>query len=103
MPKPPSTEKKLEWETKIRQQRESGLSIEQWCRQNQTSSCSFYYWKDRLFPKTQLTRSCFTELAANNQTAGVCIEYRGVRILIDKSFDPATLRNCLSALRGLQC
>lgn len=31
------------------------------------------------------------------------IEYQGIRILIDKSFDPATLRNCLAALRGIQC
>ena len=102
MPKPISEEKKIEWETKIRQQRESGLSIEQWCRQNQITPCSFYYWRDRLFPKTQLTRSCFTELPADKGT-GIVIEYHGIRIIIDKSFDPATLRNCLAALRGVQC
>ena len=30
MPKPITEEKKIEWETKIRQQRESGLSIRQY-------------------------------------------------------------------------
>ena len=102
MPKPVSTEKKIEWETKIRQQRESGLSIDRWCRQNQVTSYSFHYWKNRLQPKTELTRSCFTELPIDQGT-GISIEYQGIRILIEKSFDPATLQNCLSALRGLQC
>ena len=100
MPKPISAEKKIDWEAKIRQQRESGLSIDRWCRQNQVTSCSFHYWKGRLQPKTELARSCFTELA-NDQGTGISIECQGVRILIDKFFDPATLRNCLSALRGL--
>ena len=102
MPKPITVEKKIEWKTKIRQQRESGLSIRQWCCQNQISLCSFYYWKDRLQPKPELTRSSFTELSID-QGSGISLECQGVRILIDKSFDPATLRNCLAALRGLPC
>ena len=100
MSKPISPEKKLEWETKIREQQESGLSIDRWCRQNQIASCTFHYWKDRLFPKKKLTRSDFTELPASQGT-GICIEYQGMRVLIDKSFDPATLRSCLAALRGM--
>ena len=102
MPKPSSPEKKLEWEEKIRQQRESGLSIERWCRQNQILPHTFHYWKDRLFPKPPLTRSCFTELSPKQGT-GICIEYHGIRIHIDKSFDPATLKSCMSALKGISC
>jgi hypothetical protein len=102
MPKPLSAEKKIEWEAKVCQQRASGLSIERWCRQNQIAAHSFHYWKDRLFPKPQLTRSCFAELPISQGT-GISIEYQGVRILIDKSFDSATLQHCLSALRGIQC
>lgn len=104
MPKPSSEEKKLEWKDKIRQQRESGLSIEEWCRQNQITSHIFHYWKNRLMPKAELSRSCFTELSEDQgQSTGVTMEYKGVRILIDRSFDPATLRSCLAALRGIQC
>jgi len=50
MPKPISVEKKIEWEARIHQQRESGLSIDRWCRQNQLTSCSFHYWKNRFQP-----------------------------------------------------
>ena len=100
MPKPLSKEKKLDWEIKIRQQQESGLSINQWCRQNHITKGSFHYWKDRLFQKDKLTRTCFTELPVD-EGPGICIEYQGVRILIEKSFDPITLRSCLAALRGI--
>jgi hypothetical protein len=102
MSKPLPPEKKLEWEEKVRQQLESGLSIAKWCSQNQIVVHTFYYWKERLFPKNQLTRSCFTELPVSQGT-GISIEYRGVRILIDKYFDPATLKSCLSALKGVSC
>lgn len=102
MPKPLSSEKKLEWEEIIRQQSSSKLSIARWCRQNQIADHTFYYWKNRLFPKSQLTRSCFTELTSGKET-GICIEYRDIRIHVEKCFDPSTLRNCLSALREIQC
>lgn len=102
MPKPISPERKFEWEEKIRQQRESGLSIEPWCRQNQITPHTFYYWKNRLFPKTPLTRDCFAELPAAQGT-GITLEYRGVRIHVDRCFDPAALKSCLSALKGIVC
>jgi hypothetical protein len=102
MPKFSSAEKKAEWEARICQQRESGLSIEKWCRQNQLAPHTFHYWKDLLFPKSQLTRSSFVELPIAHGT-GISIEYRGIRIFIAKSFDPVTLRSCLAALQGIQC
>ena len=43
MPISPSPEKRLEWETKLRQQKESGLSVDRWCRENQVTSTAFYY------------------------------------------------------------
>lgn len=100
MPKSISKEQKLNWATKMRQQKESGLSINEWCRKNQITKGSFHYWKNHLQLETKLTRSCFKELIVDQGT-GISIEYQGIRILIDKSFDPATLRNCLSVLRGL--
>jgi hypothetical protein len=102
MPRPLSAKKKLEWEEKIRQQRESGLSIERWCKQNTIAPHVFHYWKTRLFPKHPLTRSCFTELKTAPKT-GISIEYRGIRIHLDKCFDSTTLKSCLLALKGIPC
>lgn len=102
MSKEISKEKRLDWETKIREQRESGLSINQWCLQNQVSKGSFYYWRNRLGLKPEIDRSSFIEIPTP-QGAGISIEYQGIYILIEKSFDPVTLRSCIAALRGISC
>ena len=100
MPQSISKEKKLDWESKIQGQKTSGLSINQWCHKNQISKGSFHYWKNRLFSKPNLTRDNFTELPPD-QSSGICIEYQDIRILVEKSFDPITLRSCLAAMRGI--
>ena len=96
-----SLEKQLEWEEKIRQQKLSGLSIENWCRQNKVTACSFHYWKKRFLAPTQLNSSSFTEL--KDQNTGITIEYNGVCLRIDKHFEPSTLKACLVLLRELKC
>ena len=101
MSKPKDHQKKAEWEDKISQQKASGKSIAEWCRDNQVHPRSFYYWRLRCFPK-DIDRSCFTELT-NEKSTGISIEYQGIRIFLDKDFDLITLKNCLTALRGIKC
>lgn len=102
MPKPLSPDKKLEWEEKIRKQKESGLSVERWCRENQISPHTFYYWKDRLFPKPLPGHLNFAELS-NAKETGIVIEHGNLRIRLDKHFDPNILKQCLALLMELQC
>ena len=101
MPKA-SPEQRLEWEMRIRSQKESGLSVEKWCHQNQIPYHRFCYWKDRLFPKPQLSRSSFTELTQTN-VSGICIEYQGLRIHLDRNFDPLILKKCLAVFKEIKC
>ena len=51
MPRPLSEAKQLEWNRLIEEQRQSGLSIEKWCRQQNLIPHTFHYWKDKLFPQ----------------------------------------------------
>ena len=102
MPTVASQEKRSMWEQKIRLQQQSGLSIERWCRENQISPHTFHYWKDRLFPKTVLTHSSFIELSDGKGT-GIIIEHQGVRIHLDRHFEPETLKRCLAALKEITC
>ena len=102
MPTPSSETKRLAWEEKIRLRRESGLSIERWCRENQVSPHTFHYWKDRLFPKVILNRSCFTELA-DARASGISIECQGILIHLDKHFEPSTLKRFLAVLKEMKC
>lgn len=106
MPEPFSNKKKQQWKEHILKQRESGLSIVHWCRQNHFIVRAFYYWQQKLFPKI-LDRSAFTEIsdennASSDKRAGVVIEYQGIFIHLD-SFDPSTLKQCLEVLKERKC
>jgi hypothetical protein len=100
--KPISIEKRNEWEEKFRRQKESGFSIDRWCRENQIPPHAFYYWKERLFPKSMIDSLSFTELS-NAKTTGITIECRNLRIRLDRQFDPIVLGQCLSILMKTPC
>lgn len=102
MPKPVSSEKKLEWAEKIRTQKESGLSIERWCNQNQIRPHIFHYWKEQLFPKPLPRHLNFSELS-NAKETGIVIEHGNLRIRLDKHFDPCILKQCLALLMEIKC
>ena len=101
--KPLSEEKHREWEEKIRQQRESGLNVARWCRENQINYNGFIYWTRRYNPSPILNRSSFKELSEHSKKTGVSIEYRGACIRLDKQFDSSVLKQCLSILMGISC
>ena len=37
-----------EWVSRIKEQKSSGLSISEWCRQNNLSKDKYFYWKRRI-------------------------------------------------------
>ena len=86
MPIPTSEAKKIEWKNLIEQQRQSGLSIEKWCLQNQIRPHIFHYWKDKLFSKL-LEKSSFTELNMKRSDA-ISLQARGVYIRMGNDCDP---------------
>ena len=95
MSTPTSEEKKLEWKNLIEQQRQSGLSVDKWCRQFQIRPSTFQYWKDKLFPK-QLQKSSFAELNIKRPDA-ISLQGRGVYVRMSADCDP-NLRRRLFAL-----
>ena len=78
MTKPASEDKKLEWKNLIEKQRQSGLSVEKWCLQNQVRPHTFRYWRDNLFPKP-LQKTSFAELNMKRPDA-ISLQARGVYI-----------------------
>lgn len=99
-PHPPKKQPK--WEEILLKQHESGLSANRWCIENSISVHTFHYWRKKLLPKNDLTRSCFTELVEENE-AGVTIEYQGFSVLLNRQFDPSTLKRCLETLKEIKC
>ena len=83
MPIPASEAKQLEWKNLIEQQRQSSLSVEKWCLQNQIRPHTFRYWKEKLFPK-QLQKSSFTELNMKRADA-ISLQARGLYVFAKKA------------------
>lgn len=96
-----SQKERAKWKDKIVQQQNSNKNISQWCKENQILPRSFYYWRSKIYPKP-IDRSSFTELT-DSAKPGITIEYRGIRISIDKNFDLTVLKQCLNAIREIKC
>ena len=101
MPSPASENKQLEWKNLIEQQRQSDLSIEKWCQQNQIQSHTFHYWKDKLFPR-QLQKSSFTELNMKRPDA-ISLQARGLHVRIGSDCDPHLRKQLFAIFAGLSC
>jgi len=97
-----STEKELEWKNLIEQQRQSGLPIEKWCRQNQVRSSTFYYWKDKFFPK-QLQKASFTELKIKRAAPSLSLQAKGLHIRIGGDCDPHLRKQLFALFAGSSC
>ena len=115
MSRPASKEEKQQWKEKILKQRESGLSIGFWCRQNNIPVHTFRYWQSKLLPKLNFKRSAFKEISQQKtvafklpifnpkKKAEITIEYQGAYIYIDREVDISALRQCLKALKEISC
>lgn len=103
MPKPFSLQRHQEWKERILEQRASGFSIQRWCSQNDITIHSFYYWKQKLFPKANIDKSCFKEITPEAGHSGITIKYLDFSINIDQKFDVYTLKECLEVLKELKC
>jgi len=95
------------WKEKINNQIQSGLSIADWCRQNNVVPHTFYYWRDKLFPKATINRTDFREISegkknnVHSQKSGVSLQFQECVILLDQQFNEGTLRRCIKVLKGL--
>ena len=103
MKKPLLPEKRLEWEGNFRKQRESGLPVDRWCRENQITVHGFYYWQRRLkLQPVLLNRENFAELKEEPKRSLV-LECRGVLIHLEGHFEASVLQRCLTALKEMPC
>jgi len=101
MPKPFSEDQKLEWKQRIDQQRQSGLSIQKWCLQNQIQPHTFHYWKEKLFPKP-FQKTSFTELNIKRPDA-ISLQAYGISIRIGSDCDPILRKQIFALFAGDLC
>ncbi len=115
-----------EWASRIKEQKSSGLSVSEWCRQNNLSKDKYFYWKRQLkeevveqalpdivplvmpatAPKSAPIRTAPTSGSENctscatfkpNPTARILIN--GVSIEIDSTASEGFIRSLIKAVR----
>ena len=115
-----------EWVSRIKEQKSSGLSISEWCRQNNLSKDKYFYWKRQI--KTEVVEqslpdivplaipSASSQLASYPTTSPVGFEnctscttftptsnarilINGVSIEIDSTASESFIRNLVKAVR----
>ena len=90
------------WQQRISEWRKTGISIAEWCRENQIVYHQFIYWKGRLQPAKTNSSSLFTELQDDTpQNSGIVIEVAQARIHLTQKFDPYELKRCIQMLREI--
>jgi hypothetical protein len=101
MPIAASEDKQLEWKNLIEQQRQSGLSVDKWCLQNQIRPSTFQYWKDKLFPK-RLQKSNFAELNVNRPDT-ISLQARDLYVRIGNDCNPHLRKQLFAIFAELSC
>jgi len=95
-----------ERETLVRQWRESGKKMSDWCRERQipiTTFCGWTYRKKRSHKNHIVSRSDFTELKNETRDPKVLIEWFGCKIYIDSQNASQILEKCLPIIGRLSC
>ncbi|MBI3258290.1 MAG: hypothetical protein HYZ54_02235 [Ignavibacteriae bacterium] len=94
-----------EREAMVKQWKESGKTMAEWCRERRIPKTIFFCWTRKKKPKAKLclARNHFTELKSEEPQTGIVIECRGVKIYVEKNFNPTLLTKCLRLIKGETC
>lgn len=107
---------KAQWQKMIKNQSESGLSIREWCRENNMSHGKFYYWQ-RIIREESLIKAgtlavtgqtqfvevkpSITGFRSNSQGTCAILHSNGNEIEVLNGADPNTLGVVLNIIRTL--
>ncbi len=94
-----------DWFELIAAWKDSGMSGAVWCRENRVVYHCFLYWRRRCEFLSggekalvrQMPRSSFTEVVCSDVLTA---EVNGVRLHLERGFDPVLLREAITAIRG---
>jgi transposase-like protein len=92
------------WQKLVKEQAQSNLSVGDFCRDHQINCQRFYLWRQRFNSQPQTSsRNSFLELvpSSKNKESGIRLKVdHGLSIELDCGFDPSTLRQIISLLKG---
>lgn len=101
MSKPLLEDKKLKWKSLIEEQRQSGLSVQKWCQQQNLAPNTFHYWKGKLFPD-HFQPSSFVELKVK-RSHEISLQTQGLHIRLSGDCDPILRKQLLTLFAEAAC
>ena len=90
------------WSGRVRECRESGQKVPQWCSEHGIPASTYYKWQRKLFAMVQ-QQSAFVEVTPPVRPAAdiaVTIRIAGAEADIHSGADPETIRAVLQALKS---
>jgi transposase-like protein len=92
------------WQKLVREQARSNLSVSDFCRDHQIDRQRFYLWRQRFNSQSSVSGTgAFLELvpSSKNKESGIRLKVdQGLSIELDYDFNPSTLRQVISLLKG---
>jgi len=92
------------WQKLVKEQAQSSLSVTDFCRDQKINRQRFYLWRQRFQSQsTGPVTGAFLELVSSSKNGESGIRLRidqALSIELDCGFDPATLRQVISVVKG---
>ena len=99
------TELKRLWESRIADQRSSGLSVSKWCETHQMKTHQFYYWSRKLTSATPTTPQWITvnvdSQPAEERQPTLLLKVGSVEIEVQSGFNRTLLSDVVRTLQAL--
>lgn len=81
----------------------SGLSMTQWCKNQDIPVSTFSGWKTQLEDPMHLKAQDFISINSDSGGAGIELQFEAISIKLSKNFDPDVLAKCLVVIKRLGC
>ncbi len=91
------------WRARLAAQKQSGVSVKQFCEQQRFTEQSFYYWRKRLQTPASMRFALVEAEPRRGSAEHAALELlltTGERLRISAGVDARTLQQVLEALRG---
>lgn len=98
------SDKRIEWEARMKEWKESGLSAAKWCREHDINLHQMYYWKRRFQQESMVTKEAnwlpvqVTESSSTIKSSPIFIHVHDYAVEVPIGADPVQVAEILRVI-----
>ena len=108
-----TTKDQLLWEQRIDERTESGISVSEWCKNNEISKGTYHYWNHKLSkkqkPNNEMSFAEITPILSTSEEAipnldklnVFQISFKNIQVTVPSNFNQASLAGLMKVLQEL--